>query len=143
MISRKKTDRNKSIASAEKARVSTGGMAGYSGTPLPKKLGVGEASRVVFVNPPERFERKLEPMPASAEVSETASLANVAILFVKSEAELIRDFRALAKLLPKKVAFWIAWPKQASGIKTDLKEGIHSRVRARPRMGGLQGLRHR
>jgi len=96
-------------------------MAGYSGTPLPKKLGIGEASRVGFVNPPERFERKLEPMPASAEVSETAPLANVAILFVKSEAELIRDFRALAKSLPQKVAFWIAWPKQASGTKTDLK----------------------
>jgi hypothetical protein len=37
---------------------------------------------------------------------------------------LIRDFRALAKMLPQKLAFWIAWPKQASGMKTDLKEGI-------------------
>ena len=101
-----------------------GAMAGYSGTPLPKKLGIRENSRVVLINSPHRFERKPEPMPAGAEIVETASLANVAILFVKSEADLVRDFRALAKSLPQKVAFWIAWPKQASGIKTDLKEGI-------------------
>lgn len=99
-------------------------MAGYSGTPLPKKLGIRENSRVVLVNAPQRFERKLEPMPAGAEIIDDASLANVAVLFVKSESELVHDFRALARSLPQKVAFWIAWPKQASGIKTDLKEGI-------------------
>ena len=114
----------KAIRNAPKAPVVPDTMAGYSGTPLPKKLGVRENSRVVLVSPPPRFERKLEPMPAGSEIVENNSLANVAVLFVKSEAELIRDFRALAKLLPQKVAFWIAWPKQASGIKTDLKEGI-------------------
>jgi hypothetical protein len=102
----------------------SGATAGYSGTPLPKKLGIRESSRVVLVNAPDRFERKLERMPPGAEIGDDAPLANVAILFVKAEAELIRDFRTLAKLLPQKVAFWIAWPKQASGIKTDLKEGI-------------------
>jgi hypothetical protein len=101
-----------------------GAMAGYSGTPLPKKLGIRENSRVVLLNSPERFERKLEPMPTGAEIVEDAALSHVAVLFVKSEAELIRDFRALAKSLPQKVAFWMAWPKQASGIRTDLKEGM-------------------
>lgn len=99
-------------------------MAGYSGTPLPKKLGIRENSRVVLVNAPERFERRLEPMPTGAEIAENNSLANVVVLFVRSETELIRDFRALANSVPEKIAFWIAWPKQASGIKTDLKEGI-------------------
>jgi len=98
--------------------------AGYSGTPLPKKLGVRENSRVVLVNSPKRFERKLEPMPAGVEIVDDASLANVSILFATSEAELIGNFRSLAKSLPQKVAFWVAWPKQASGIKTDLKEGV-------------------
>ena len=101
-----------------------GTTAGYSGTPLPKKLGIRENSRVILMNAPERFERKLEPMRAGAAIVDDASLTNVAVLFVKSEAELVRDFRALAKTLPQKVAFWIAWPKQASGLKTDLKEGI-------------------
>jgi hypothetical protein len=98
--------------------------AGYSGTPLPKKLGIREKSRVALVHPPERFERKLEPVPTGAEITDQVSQSNVAVLFVKSEAELIRDVPALARELPKKVAFWIAWPKQASGIKTDLKEGL-------------------
>jgi len=114
----------KAIRNKPEVPVIPGTMAGYSGTPLPKKLGIRENSRVVLVNSPERFERKLEPMPAGAEIVDGPSLANVSVLFAKSEAELIRDFRALAKSLPEKVAFWIAWPKQASGIKTDLKEGI-------------------
>jgi hypothetical protein len=98
--------------------------AGYSGTPLPKKLGIRENSRVILVNPPERFERKLEPLPSGTEIIADAQTAGVALLFVKSEGELIRDFRSLAGKLPQRIAFWIAWPKQASGVKTDLKEGV-------------------
>ena len=100
-----------------------GTTAGYSGTPLPKKLGIRENSRVVLVNAPDRLERKLEPMPLGADIVEDATLANVAVLFVRSEAELARDFGVLPNSLPQKVALWIAWPKQASGVKTDLKEG--------------------
>jgi hypothetical protein len=99
-----------------------GTAAGYSGTPLPKKLGIREKSSVVLVNAPSRFERKLEPLPNSAEFVSDASGANVAVLFVMSQAELARDFRPLAKALPEKTALWIAWPKQASGVSTDLKE---------------------
>ena len=113
----------KAIRNTPKAAIIPGTMAGYSGTPLPKKLGIRENSRVVLVNSPPRFERKLEPMPSGAEIVDDASLAIVAVLFVRSEAGLIRDFRTLARSLRQEVAFWIAWPKQASGIKTDLKEG--------------------
>jgi len=98
--------------------------AGYSGTPLPKKLGIRENSRVVLVHPPDRFEQKLKPIPTGAEIIEQASRSNVAVLFVKSKAELIREVPVLAKKLPEKIAFWIAWPKQASGLQTDLKEGM-------------------
>jgi CheY-like chemotaxis protein len=101
-----------------------GAMAGYSGTLLPKKLGIRENSLYLLVNAPERFERKLEPLPAGAEIAADASAANVAILFVTSQAELARDFRCLAKGLPTKVAFWIAWPKKTSGVKTDLTENV-------------------
>jgi hypothetical protein len=97
---------------------------GYSGTPLPKKLGIRENSRVVLVNSPECFERKLQPLPAGAEIISDAEHAGVAVLFVKSEAELIRDFQTLALRFPKKIAFWVAWPKQASGIKTDVKQSV-------------------
>ena len=101
-----------------------GTMAGYSGSPLPKKLGIRENCSVVLVNAPERFDRKLEPLAKGSEVTSDASAASVAVLFVGSEAELARDFRPLAKTLPQKVALWIAWPKKASGVKTDLTENI-------------------
>jgi hypothetical protein len=78
----------------------------------------------MLINAPNRFERKLEPMPEGASISSTPSGANVAILFAASQAELVRDFRPLAKALPEKTALWIAWPKQASGVVTDLKENF-------------------
>src|ERR1700747_3723963 len=101
-----------------------GTMAGYSGTPLPKKLGIRENHSVVLVNAPARFERELEPLPAGARLADNAREANVLILFAPCLAELARDFRPLAKALPQKVAFWIAWPKKASGVKTDVTENV-------------------
>jgi hypothetical protein len=101
-----------------------GKMAGYSGTPLQKKLGIRENYSAVLINAPDRFERKLEPLPARAEVVINPKGANVAVLFVGSLAELARDFRPLAKALPEKTALWIAWPKKASGVKTDLTENV-------------------
>ena len=101
-----------------------GTMAGYSGTPLPKKIGIREDYSFVLVNAPERFERKLEPLPAGAEIVDDPGRAKVAVLFVTSLTELARDFRRLAKDLPAKVAFWIAWPKKTSGVKTDLTENV-------------------
>ena len=98
--------------------------AGYSGTPLPRKLGIREKSLVVLINAPDRFERKLKPMPAGAEIVDEIGKANVAMLFVRSEAELARDFRPLAKALPQKTALWVAWPKKASGVETDLTENV-------------------
>jgi hypothetical protein len=73
---------------------------------------------------PPRFERKLEPLPEGAEFVENAAKARVAVQFAMSEAELVRDFRPLAKALPDKVALWIAWPKKASRMKTDLTENV-------------------
>jgi hypothetical protein len=98
--------------------------AGYSGTPLPKKLGIREKCAVLLVNAPPQFERKLEPLPAGAEFVGDAPSARVAVLFAASQAEMVRDFRPLAKALPQKSALWIAWPKKASGVKTDLSENV-------------------
>jgi hypothetical protein len=98
--------------------------AGYSGTPLPQKLGIRENYSAVLINVPVRFERKLEPLPDGAEIVTEAGGANVAVLFAASQADLVRDFRPLAKALPEKTALWVAWPKQASGIATDLKENV-------------------
>ena len=98
--------------------------AGYSGTPLPKKLGIRDNYSAVLINAPDRFERKLEPLPTTAKIVTDPKNANVAVLFARSEAELVRDFRPLAKALPERTALWIAWPKKASGVRTDLAENI-------------------
>ncbi len=71
--------------------------AGYSGTPLPKKLGIRENYSVVLINAPVRFERKLEPLPDGAEIGTEADSANVAVVFATSQAYLVRDFGPLAK----------------------------------------------
>jgi hypothetical protein len=91
---------------------------------LPKKLGIRENYSVALVNAPDRFERQLEPMPEGVNISLSPARANVAILFAQSQAELVRDFRPLAKALPIRTAIWIAWPKQASGVPTDLNGNV-------------------
>jgi len=101
-----------------------GTMAGYSGTPLPKKLGIREKYNVFLVNAPERFERKLEPMPAGAEIITDPRRAQIAVLFVMSQAELVRDFRPLTRALPERTPLWMAWPKKASGMATDVTENV-------------------
>jgi CheY-like chemotaxis protein len=114
----------KAIKGAPVAPIVPGTMAGYSGTPLPKKLGIRDKHSVLLVNSPERFERKLEPLPTGAEITDDVARANVALLFATSQAELARDFRPLAKVLPEKVALWISWPKKTSGVRTDLAENV-------------------
>jgi CheY-like chemotaxis protein len=114
----------KAIRHAPAKPVVPGTMAGYSGTPLPKKLGIREKHSVVLINGPDRFERKLEPMPAGAGIVAEADDANVALLFTASQAELARDLRPLVKALPEKTALWIAWPKKASGVATDVNENV-------------------
>ena len=79
---------------------------------------------MLLVNAPPRFERKLEPLPEGSAFVENAATARVAVLFASSHAELVRDFRSLAKALPEKSALWIAWPKKVSGVKADLDENI-------------------
>ena len=101
-----------------------GTMARYSGTPLPKKLGIREKYNVLLVNAPERFERKLEPMPAGAEFVSDPRRAQIAVLFALSQAELVRDFRQITKALPERTPLWMAWPKKASGVATDVTENI-------------------
>jgi len=96
-------------------------MAGYSGTPLPKKLGIKEQSRIAFINAPKGFQSDLGPLPSSAEVvKRVMKPLDLVLLFVTSERELARDFAKLAEKLATNGMIWIAWPKKSSGVATDL-----------------------
>lgn len=91
----------------------------YSGTPLPRKLGVREDSRVVVVGAPEGF--ALGELPPGAEVLRSARAPlDVVLLFVTRRAELERRFAGLAAALDPAGRLWVAWPKRAATVKTDL-----------------------
>jgi len=99
-------------------------MAGYSGTPLPKKLGIKEQSRIAFVNAPKEFQSYLGPLPPGVEVvkrlSNSSKPLDIVVLFVTSERALAKDFAKFAEKLASNGMIWIAWPKKSSGVATDL-----------------------
>ncbi len=97
-------------------------MAGYSTTPLVKKLGIKEGFRVGFVNPPKGFEKELGPLPGDVKVA-VAHLTrplDLIILFVDTELALRAGFSLLAAKLRANGMLWIAWPKKSSKVPTDL-----------------------
>lgn len=97
-------------------------MAGYSTTPLIKKLGIKEGFRVGFVNSPKDFQRELGDLPAGVKVFVT-NLTNpldLVILFVDKELSLRPTFPVLAETLNPNGMIWVAWPKKAAKVPTDL-----------------------
>jgi hypothetical protein len=97
-------------------------LAGYSGTPLPKKLGIRADSILALLNPPEGFERLLAPLPSGATIDHSDRGArDLTIWFVTSRRELERRIGERAGQVGDG-GLWIAWPKQASGMKTDLTQ---------------------
>ena len=93
-------------------------MAGYSGTPLVKKLGIKEGHRVLFVNDPPEFKPLLKDLPAL----EKGSPSDYVHVFVRSQAELKKRLGAAKKSLEQDGMIWVSWPKKASGISTDVTE---------------------
>jgi hypothetical protein len=100
-------------------------MAGYSGTPLPKKLGITDGSRIALVGAPEGFSEQLTPLPAGARfLRRVAGPVDVILFFARSRADLERRFAPLAGQLAANGGFWVAWPKKASGVVTDVSEAV-------------------
>jgi len=97
-------------------------MAGYSTTPLIKKLGIKEGFRVGFVNSPTGFKKELGSLPADVKVSVTnlTKPLDLIILFVTKESALRATFPVLAEMLTSNGMLWIAWPKKSSNVSTDL-----------------------
>jgi hypothetical protein len=99
-------------------------MAGYSGTPLVKKLGIKPGANIVFINAPPDYASELD-LPGDVTVNSRSSKPlDLAQLFVKRETELKRKFSEYAKRLGASGMLWVSWPKKNSGVSTDLSENV-------------------
>jgi hypothetical protein len=101
----------------------TPATAGYSGTPLLKKLGIKSGARLQLVNAPPGLDRLLGDLPDNARASSRGTL-DFAMLFVRRQAELRKDFARLRDRLESNGMLWVAWPKKAARIETDVSENL-------------------
>ncbi|MFL5331465.1 MAG: DUF3052 family protein [Gemmataceae bacterium] len=100
-------------------------LSGYSGTPLPQKLGLKPGQRVHFVNAPPEFAKLLGPSPDDVEVVERPTKPlDFVVIFVTSAVELTEKLPKLITALTPAGMIWVSWPKKASGVPTDLTENV-------------------
>jgi hypothetical protein len=97
-------------------------MAGYSGTPLPQKLGIRDGARVRLQDAPGGFARSIGVEPRAR------GTADVIVVFSRSQKALSKSFARLRKSLDPSGGLWVAWPKKSSGVATDLDEGVVRRI---------------
>lgn len=96
-------------------------MPGYSGTPLPKKLGIKPGFRTYLIEAPPEVRTELKAALAGCEnVSAGKAPLDFAMVFTKSQVGLARDFDRISKLLAPAGMLWVSWPKKSSGVATDL-----------------------
>ena len=103
--------------------------------PLSQKLGIKEGRRVLLLDPPVNFARRLDPLPPNVGVmTRIVSLSDVIVVFASSRAVLGELFPKARHVLAPRGFLWVAWPRKSSGFFTDLDE---SQVRAVGLAGGL------
>jgi hypothetical protein len=96
--------------------------AGYSGTPLPKKLGVKAESSIVLIDAPNGFEETLGELPEGTALRRgNRGRRDITIWFTISAADLRRRIERVARAVGEGT-LWVAWPKGSSAIASDLRE---------------------
>lgn len=100
--------------------------AGYSGTPLPKKLGIKDGSRVALLGAPEGFVSTLGALPPRVTFrAKAGSEADIIVLFSTRFSRLKAEFVKAMRMMPAEGGMlWIAWPKKAAKMDTDLDENL-------------------
>jgi hypothetical protein len=98
--------------------------AGYSGTPLPRKLGIKADTRLGLIGAPHDFDEVLGELPPGVTVRRRARGSfDVLVVFVQKRSELERRLPSLKNTLDQAGGLWVAWPKRSSGVATDMGEG--------------------
>jgi hypothetical protein len=102
------------------------GSAGYSGTPLVRKLGIKPQTRLGVIGSPDDFDATLGELPAGVHVRRrlVGQPFDVIVAFFDRRLALERRLPALAEALDPAGGLWIAWPKRASGVATDVTEDV-------------------
>ena len=98
--------------------------AGYSGTPLPKKLGIAEGDTVYVVDDPGNARELIAPLPPGATFGATPKDARVVVLFVTERRAFESQIGELGQAVFPDRSLWVAWPKRASGVATDMTEDV-------------------
>ena len=101
--------------------------AGYSGTPLPQKLGIGEEDAVALIGAPGWLEDALAEVPGVAELHtdlDGGALFDVIVVFVSWRAELEAELGRLRDRMAPACGLWVAWPKQAAKVPTDMSDDV-------------------
>jgi hypothetical protein len=98
--------------------------AGYSGTPLVKKLGIKCGSKVLLVGAPSRYLELLTGLPEGVEfVARLSEATDIVHFFSTRRAELQKRLSSIRQTMRVDAVLWVSWPKKASGTPTDLTEG--------------------
>jgi hypothetical protein len=111
---------------------------GYSGKPLTVKLGVAEGSAVAIVDDPGNALDLLAPLPAGAQAVASTAEADLVLWFVTDLATLEHCIAQLGDAIFPARMLWVAWPKRASGVATDLSEDLIRSVALPPGLVDVQ-----
>ena len=100
-------------------------MAGYSGTPLPQKLGIKPGMIVVAIDAPDNYRKLLAPTPSGVNFA-TCPVGKTKFvhLFATRRSELAKELSILRRKTAEDAAVWVSWPKKSSGVATDITEGV-------------------
>lgn len=100
-------------------------MAGYSGTPLPQKLGIKPGMIIVAIDPPDHYRKLLDPIPSGVNFA-TRPVGNTKFvhLFATRRTELATQLSILRRKIADDAVLWISWPKKSSGVATDITEDV-------------------
>jgi hypothetical protein len=99
--------------------------AGYSGTPLAKKLGIKEQTKIVAVDAPRSYRALLEPLPQAVHfASKIDKTTDVVHVFSTKKFELTRALASYRKKLDSSAAVWVSWPKKSAKVPTDITEDV-------------------
>ncbi|MFN0313945.1 MAG: DUF3052 domain-containing protein [Burkholderiales bacterium] len=104
-------------------------MAGYSGKPLVKKLGIKEGTKLFLVNPPEGYLKLISPLPLGAQIMPKLSRdTGIVHIFSTKEAHLEQSLRASLPMIKQDGMIWVSWPKKSSKVPSEITEDTIRRL---------------